>query len=30
MKLSKNFNNRNLDGIFKPILLIYGEKYEKS
>ena len=29
MKLSKNFNDRNLDGIFKLILLIYRKKYEK-
>ena len=29
MKLGKKFNDRNLDGIFRLILLIYVEKYKK-
>ena len=28
MKLSKKFNHKNLDGIFRLILLIYGKKYK--
>ena len=28
-KTAKNFNDRNLDGMFRLILLIYGNKYEK-
>ena len=29
MKLSKKTNDRNLDGIFRLILLIYGENMNK-
>ena len=29
MKLSKKINDRNLDGIFRLILLIYGENMKK-
>ena len=29
MKLSKKFRNRNPDGMFRVILLIYRKKYEK-
>ena len=29
MKLSKKTNDRNLDGIFRLILLIYGENMKK-
>ena len=29
MKLSKKINDRNLDGIFTLILLIYGENIKK-
>ena len=30
MKLSKNCNDINLDGMFRLILLIYGEKNTKN
>ena len=30
MILSKNFNDRNTDGMFRLILLIYGEKIRKN
>ena len=30
MKASKNFSHRNLDGLFRIMLLTYGEKKNKK
>ena len=30
MKVSKNFSHRNLDGLFRIMLLTYGEKKKKK
>ena len=30
MKLSKKLNHRNLDDMFRLILLIYGKKFKKA